>query len=143
MAFYEQGRNYVTSPPSESAPDLADFHQRQGHAPRFAGKDRRVVYAGWDDAKVVQPDRCGEARGTSQRGSSPPAGGSDDPPRKLGPPLRPPWFFTSYRCRSRASNGHFSPSLFCPPVMCNAPPPLCVTGALVRRSSPLPARRPV
>jgi hypothetical protein len=28
----------VTSPPSETAPDLADFHQRQGHAPRFAGK---------------------------------------------------------------------------------------------------------
>jgi FAD binding domain len=32
----------VTSPPSETAPDLADFHQRQGHAPRFAGKGREI-----------------------------------------------------------------------------------------------------
>jgi hypothetical protein len=40
--------NYVTSPPPETAPDLADFHQRQGHAPRFAGKDGklRLGYAG-------------------------------------------------------------------------------------------------
>src|SRR5258708_21442490 len=30
-------------PPSETAPDLADFHQRQGHAPRFAGKGREIA----------------------------------------------------------------------------------------------------
>jgi hypothetical protein len=52
---FEQTANYVTSPPSETAPDLADFHQRQGHAPYFAGKGREIalVYAGWDDTKVV------------------------------------------------------------------------------------------
>src|SRR5260370_35108022 len=30
-------------PPSETAPDLADFHQRQGHAQRFAGKGREIA----------------------------------------------------------------------------------------------------
>jgi hypothetical protein len=32
--------SYGTYPPSENTSDLADFHQRQGHAPRFAGKDK-------------------------------------------------------------------------------------------------------
>jgi hypothetical protein len=74
--------NYVTSPPSETASDLADFQSRHGEAPRFAGKGREIalVDAGWDDTKVVHPNGCGQARRTSQRGSYPPAGGSDDPP---------------------------------------------------------------
>jgi UvrD-like helicase C-terminal domain len=34
---------YETSSPRETASDLADFHQRQGHAPRFAGKGREMA----------------------------------------------------------------------------------------------------
>jgi hypothetical protein len=80
--------NYVTSPPSETASDLADFQSRHGEAPRFAGKGREIalVDAGWDDTKVVHPNGCGQARRTSQRGSYPLAGGSDDPPSKTRTP---------------------------------------------------------
>jgi hypothetical protein len=55
---------------------------------------------------------AGKLAGRRSVAPTPRQGGAMTPLRKLGPPLRPPWFFTSYRCRSRASNGHFSPSLF-------------------------------
>src|SRR5689334_9748376 len=54
-----------SSPPSESASDLADFHRGQGLARRFAGRGREIapgLSRGWDDTKVVQPDGCGQAR---------------------------------------------------------------------------------
>src|SRR6266404_7790513 len=35
--------NYVTSPPSETPRDLADFQNRHGEAPRFAGKGRETA----------------------------------------------------------------------------------------------------
>ncbi len=34
----KNGFTKITSPPSESASDLADFQSRHGEAPRFAGK---------------------------------------------------------------------------------------------------------
>jgi hypothetical protein len=76
--------NYVTSPPSESASDLADFHQRQGHAPRFEGKGRETAprLCRMGDAKVVQPNGCGQARGGVEAWIPPPGRGSDDPPFK-------------------------------------------------------------
>jgi hypothetical protein len=40
----------------------------------------RLVCAGWDDTKVVQPDGYGQARRGWKGGSYPLAGGSDDPP---------------------------------------------------------------
>src|SRR5260370_28065 len=49
----------------------------------------RLGYAGWDDTKVVQPDGCGQARRGWKGGCYPPAGASDDPPQKLGPPPTP------------------------------------------------------
>ena len=51
------------------------------HVSREKDGKLRLVYAGWDDAKVVQPDGCGQARRggrvdpTLRQGE-----GSDDPP---------------------------------------------------------------
>jgi hypothetical protein len=53
----------------------------------------RVVYGGWDDAKVVLPNEVLELRwgkqGVEGRILTPPRG-SADPPEKLGPPIGPP-----------------------------------------------------
>jgi hypothetical protein len=49
------------------------------------------------------------------------------PLQKLGPPSDPSWFFTSYRCRSRASNRAFFAFAFEVALRVTAPP-LCVTG---------------
>jgi hypothetical protein len=71
---------------------------------RFRGKRTRklhLVVAGWDDAKVVQPDGCGQAR----RGWRP------RPPLKTRTPSGPPGF-SSYGCRSRASNRAFFALVF-------------------------------
>ena len=46
----------------------------------------RIVYAGWDNANVVQPDGYGQARGGWRGGSTPSLGGGANPPEKLGPP---------------------------------------------------------
>ena len=60
------------------------------HVSREKDKELHLVHARWDDAKVVQPDGCGQARRRWKGGSYPLAGGSDDPPlQKIGPPLRP------------------------------------------------------
>jgi hypothetical protein len=46
--FSPQGCLQRSQPPPETGSNLADFHRRQGHAPRFAGKGREMapVYAG-------------------------------------------------------------------------------------------------
>jgi hypothetical protein len=46
----------------------------------------RIVYAGWDNANVVQPDGYRQARGEWRGGSTPSLGGALTPPEKLGPP---------------------------------------------------------
>jgi hypothetical protein len=73
--------NYVTSPPSETPRDLADFHQRQGHAPRFAEKDRklRLGYAGMGR---YEGRSAGRLRASSQGIRTPWQGGAMTP-RKL------------------------------------------------------------
>jgi hypothetical protein len=50
-------------------------------------KDRklRLGYAGWDDAKVVQPDGCGQARRGVEGRNLPPTGGAMPPLKKLIP----------------------------------------------------------
>jgi hypothetical protein len=74
------------------------------HVSRVKDGKFRLVYAGWDDAKVVQPNGCGQARRRWKGGSYPPGRGSGDPPfKKLGPPSGPPGF-SGYGCRSPASN---------------------------------------
>jgi hypothetical protein len=97
------------------------------HVSREKDKEIALVNAGWDDTKVVHPNGCGQARRTSQRGSYPRQGGAMTPPSKTRTPLRPPWFFTSYRCRSRASNRAFFALVFEVALRVTAPP-LCVTG---------------
>src|SRR6266404_689582 len=96
MAFYEQGRNYVTSPPSETAPDLADFHQRQGHAPRFAGKGQgKCTWSMPDEAmrRPVSRTAAGKLAGGGRVDPTPRQGGAMTPPSKTRTPLRPPGFF--------------------------------------------------
>ena len=44
-----------TYPPPESTSDLADFYQRQGHAPRFAGKGREIGPALRSDRTLPKP----------------------------------------------------------------------------------------
>ena len=54
----------------------------------------RVVYAGWDDAKVVLPDEVLELRASSQGGGgadlTPPRGSADPPLKNEDPPSDPP-----------------------------------------------------
>ena len=40
----------------------------------------RIVYAGWDNANVVQPNGYGQARSGWRGGSTPSLGGGADPP---------------------------------------------------------------
>jgi hypothetical protein len=57
------------------------------HVSREKDGKLRFVYAGWDDAKVVQPNGCGQARRV-EGWLLPP--GKDErplPPQKPGPPL--------------------------------------------------------
>src|SRR6476646_7903992 len=97
---------YVTSPPSETAPDLADFHQRQGHAPRFAGKGREMApglrrmgrYEGRSDGRLRASSQGVEGR------NLPPTGRAMTPPQKNKTPSGPPPDVFQRRCRSRASN---------------------------------------
>ena len=52
------------------------------HVSREKDGKLRLVYAGWDDAKVVPPDGCGQpSRGVEGR-MLPPAGESMTPPFK-------------------------------------------------------------
>jgi hypothetical protein len=81
------------------------------HVSREKDWKLHFVDAGWDDTKVVHPNGCGQARRTWKRGSDPPQGGAMTPLRKLGPPSGPPGF-SSYRCRSRASNRAFVALVF-------------------------------
>src|ERR1700747_56424 len=97
MAFYEQGRNYVTSPPSEIASDLADFHQRQGHAPRFAGKGQgncTLVDAGRTIRRSSSRTAAGKLAGGG-RAKPTPTGGAMTPPSKTRTPPPVPLGFSS------------------------------------------------
>ena len=82
------------------------------HVSREKDGKLRLVYAGWDDAKVVRPDGCGQARRGWKGGSYPRQGERDPPLKNSRPPSGPPLFFTSYRCRSRASNRAFFALVF-------------------------------
>ena len=75
----------ASSAPPSKAPDRPDFHRGLGFARRFARRKLRVVFAGWDNANVVQPDGYGQARGGWEADLTP-LTGSDGPPEKLGPP---------------------------------------------------------
>jgi hypothetical protein len=107
--------NYVTSPPSETAPDLADFHQRQGHAPRFAGKGQGKCTWSMPDGTTRRSFRrtaAGKLAGGWKGETYPPPDKAMTPPQKTKTPLRPPLVFSSYGCRSRASNRAFFALVF-------------------------------
>ena len=53
----------------------------------------RIVYAGWDNANVVQPDGYGQARSGWSGGFLPPAGEPVTPPPKTRTPLLTPLVF--------------------------------------------------
>jgi hypothetical protein len=85
---------YVTSPPSESASDLADFHSRHGEAPRFAGQGREMA-AGLRRMGRYGGRSDGRLRASSQGVEGwilPPGTGSPPPPQKSRPPGTPPFF---------------------------------------------------
>jgi hypothetical protein len=68
---------------------------------RFAFRRERLVWAGWDEAKVVQPDEvmsCCAPAGLRVGGGS---ARKQCPPGQNRDPQHPP-FLTSHRCRSRA-----------------------------------------
>jgi hypothetical protein len=67
---------YETNPPIPKAPDRPDVHRGQGFARRFAPKERelRLIYAGWDDAKVVEPSKVLELRASQGRFLTPSPG---------------------------------------------------------------------
>ena len=74
--------HYVTSPPSETPRDLADFQSRLGEAPHFRGKRTRklhLVDAGWGDAKAVQPEAAGKLAGVKRWIRTPWQGGAMTP----------------------------------------------------------------
>ena len=52
------------------------------HVSREKDEKLHLVDAGWDDAKVVQPDGCGQARRGWKGGSYPWARGAMTPPFK-------------------------------------------------------------
>jgi hypothetical protein len=84
-----------TSPPRETTSDLADFHQRQGHAPRFARKGREIP-PGLRRMGRCEGRSAGRLRASSQEVEGwilPPGTGSPPPPRQKSRPPRDPPFF--------------------------------------------------
>jgi hypothetical protein len=93
------------------------------HVSREKDKEIALVDAGWDDTKVGHPNGCGQARRTSQRGSYPLAGGSDDPPSKTRTPPPTPLVFHQLQVPLTC----IEPCIFRPRFF---DPPLCVTAPL-------------
>jgi hypothetical protein len=87
--------------PRQKLPEISPIFRADTvrlHVSREKDKEIALVDAGWDDAKVVQPDGCGPARRGWKGGrvdSYPPAGGSDDPPSKTRTPPPVPLGFSS------------------------------------------------
>jgi hypothetical protein len=68
--------------PLQKAPQISPIFKADTvrlHVSREKDGKWRLVYAGWHDAKVVQPDGCGQARRTWKRGSYPRQGGAMTP----------------------------------------------------------------
>ena len=70
--------------PRQKAPQISPIFKADTvrlHVSREKDWKLRLVDAGWDDAKVVQPDGCGQARRV-EGWILPPWQGGDDPPFK-------------------------------------------------------------
>jgi hypothetical protein len=114
------------------------------HVSREKDGKLRLVDARWHDAKVVQPDGCGQARRGVEGRNLPPTGGAMTPPlKKLRPPSAPPWFFPAIGAAHVHRAVHFSPSLLrsryaltAPCVMRNEAPPKEVGASTCSSSGP-------
>jgi hypothetical protein len=80
------------------------------HVSREKDGKLRLVYAGWDDAKVVRPDDGGQVRGGWKGWILPPAGEARPPPQKSRPPRDPPFFYPAIGAAHVHRTVHFSPS---------------------------------
>jgi hypothetical protein len=80
------------------------------HVSREKDGKWRLVYAGWHDAKVVQPDGCGQARRGVEGRNLPPRQSDDPPLKKLRPPSGPPLFFPAMGAAHVHGTVHFSSS---------------------------------
>jgi hypothetical protein len=82
-------------PPRQKAPQISPIFISDKvtlHVSREKDGKLRLVYAGWDDAKVVRPDDGGQVRGGWKGWILPPARGSPPPRQKSRPPRDPPFF---------------------------------------------------
>jgi hypothetical protein len=117
-------------PPLQKTPQISTIFKADSVAldvSREKDGKSRLLYAGWDDTKVVQPDGCGQARRGWKSGFLPPGRESDDPLQKTRTPSGPPLVFPAIGAAHVHRTAHFPPS-FLTPVVRNGPPPLCVTG---------------
>ena len=80
--------------PRQKAPQISPIFKADTvrlHVSREKDWKLRLVDAGWDDAKVVQPDGCGQAR-RRWKGGSYPLAREARPPLKNRDPRDPPFF---------------------------------------------------
>jgi hypothetical protein len=98
-----------------------DFHQRQGHAPRFAGKNSAWFAPNGTIGGSFSPTAAGKLVGGRRVGSDPPGREREPPLQKLGPPLRPPWFFQLWGAAHVHRTVYFSPLFFDVPLPVTAP----------------------
>jgi hypothetical protein len=135
--------SYETSPPAETASDLADFYQRQGHALCFAGKGREN--SAWFAPNGTIGGRsarraAGKLVGGRRLDPIPRQGGAMTPPSKTRTPPLAPLVFPAIGAAHVHRTVHFSPSFFDAPLPVR-PPPLCVTGPRKNSSFGPRARR--
>jgi hypothetical protein len=125
------GQQALDRPPVRKRPTSRRFSSDSVtlHVSREKDGKLRLICSGWDDTKIVQPDRCGQARGAGRVDPTPWQGRAMTPLSKTRLPLRSPLGFSGYRCRSRASNRAFFALVFDPPLCVTVPSPLSVTGA--------------
>jgi hypothetical protein len=81
--------------PRQKLPEISPILKAdtvEAHVSREKDGKWSLVYTGWDDTKVVQPDGCGQARRRWKGGSYPLAREARPPPSKIETPQGPPFF---------------------------------------------------
>ena len=103
--------------PRQKVPEISPIFTADNaklHVSREKDGKLRLVYAGWNDAKIVQPDGCGQARRRGWKVNPTSAGSDETSLKTLGPPSGPPWFFTTIGAAHAHRTVHFSPSFLIP-----------------------------
>jgi hypothetical protein len=94
----------LTPAPRQKLPEISPIFKADTvrlHVSREKDGKLRLICSGWDDTKIVQPDRCGQARGAGRVDPTPWQGRAMTPPSKTRPPLRHPLVFPARVRRSR------------------------------------------